>query len=648
MSSLNAPALPDPAESTVSNRAGKNTIETVANPTGGSRSTKPFIERRRQAPLQTAWPEALDAIQRQLVGYEIAQQGLIESEAKFRSIFEYAPIGIFQVLPDGRLQNANLEMARILGFESAEQYLKAAEEDPSLRLFESGQLRPALSVDPEKGDTSSVDLPIRCAQGALKWVHLNLRAVRDGGRITHFDGTAEDITARKSIEIRTEVLAYYDPQTGLPNRLLFQEKFGEIISRSNRASGRLALLLLECDSYKAISESLGERFSDRLLQEIVRRIRNEVGKRTVVARLGRAEFGIYLENCQGFGQIAETAASILSALSEEYSLPGHALNMFFSMGIGVLPASGKSFEGLLKNAEAAKWWAQNEGSCNFRIFSEEMDDLAHERVELESGLRLALARKEFFLEYQPEVDIRTGAVVGLEALLRWMSPQLGLVPPARFIGIAEDFNLIVPIGEWVLETACAQARIWQDRGLPPVPIAVNVSPVQFRQRSFCGVVQRALSRTGLRPECLELELTENLLVSNADLSPLTISELRKMGVKLAIDDFGTGYSSFGYLRQFKVHRLKIDRSFIKELSTNPDDAAIIIAMIKMANAMNLSVLAEGVETKEQLLFLREQNCEAIQGFYFSKPVPADEMERQLRVGFRELIPANVGHNRWEI
>ena len=639
MRQSNAQGLPIPAQDFECDAAHALAVETTESNSEETRSTKPFIERRRRASLQTAWPEALDAIQQQLIGYELAQQKLLESESSYRSIFESSPIGIFQALPNGELLSLNPEMARILGFESAAHYLSAAEDDVSLRFFDLDKLHRTDSSVFERGDSSSVDLLIRCAQGTLKWVRINLRAMRGNKQITHFEGTAEDVTAQKDAEMRTELLAYYDLLTGLPNRTHFQNKVNNAIGRLDRASGRLALFILEFDSYKSISESFGELFSDTLLQEIAKRIGTEVGDKGIIARLGGAEFGIVMENCQGSGHIAEIAASILASLSADYSLLGQTLSIFFSMGIGVRSENGEDFETLLKNAEVARSFARVEGLSNFKFFTVEMNDQLQERLRVESSLRMALARNEFHLEYQPQVDLRTGAVVGVEALLRWMSPQLGPVPPASFIEIAEKSGLIVPIGEWVLQAACSQARSWQDSDLPPVPIAVNVSPVQFRQQNFCEVVQRALSDTRLSPKYLELELTESLLMSNADHTSSTISELKNMGVMLSIDDFGTGYSSFGYLRQFKFQRLKIARSFIQEVPTNPDHAAITIAIIDMARAMNLSVLAEGVETEDQLLFLRAQNCQSIQGYYFSKPVPAGELDGQLRRGFSDLIPA---------
>jgi EAL domain-containing protein (putative c-di-GMP-specific phosphodiesterase class I) len=288
---------------------------------------------------------------------------------------------------------------------------------------------------------------------------------------------------------------------------------------------------------------------------------------------------------------------------------------------------------LLERADVAMYSAKEMGANFLQFFTEKMNDQIRERLRLENGLRMALERNELFLVYQAQVDIRTGDVSGLEALLRWNHPEKGLVPPAEFIGIAESSGLIVPIGEWVLRTACAQARQWQDAGLRAVPVAVNVSAIQFRQQGFCDLVRRVLTETSLDAKYLELELTEGLLLTNVDVMEIVIDELREMGVMITIDDFGTGYSSLGYLRQFKVNRLKIDRSFVREVSFNADDAAITTAIINMAKALNLDVLAEGVENVEQLDFLRAQNCFSIQGYYFSRPVTVEQIVGQLQNSF---------------
>jgi EAL domain-containing protein (putative c-di-GMP-specific phosphodiesterase class I) len=296
----------------------------------------------------------------------------------------------------------------------------------------------------------------------------------------------------------------------------------------------------------------------------------------------------------------------------------------------MFPEHGADCETLIKNADAAMYASKDSGRNNFRFFTEHMNTDAAERLTLENSLRMALAKDDFFLVYQPQMDIASGGIIGLEALLRWQHPELGLVPPDKFIRIAENSGLIVRIGEWVMRTACCQARKWQDEGVPPVSIAVNVSAVQFRQAGFCEFIREVLRETDLSPQYLELELTESLLLANADVTFSVLKELKSMGVSLAIDDFGTGYSSFNYLRQFRVTKLKIDRSFIQDIAVNPDDAAITSAIISMAKSLNLRVIAEGVENEAQMSFLREHQCDEIQGYYFSKPLAVDKVADTLR------------------
>jgi EAL domain-containing protein (putative c-di-GMP-specific phosphodiesterase class I) len=300
------------------------------------------------------------------------------------------------------------------------------------------------------------------------------------------------------------------------------------------------------------------------------------------------------------------------------------------MGLSIFPDHATDVDALLGNADAAMYVAKESGRNNFQFFTVDMNDQAAERLTLENGLRGALQKKELFLVYQPLVDIATGNITGSEALLRWQHPTLGLVPPDKFIPIAENTGLIIPIGEWVLRSACAQARQWQDDGLPALPVSVNVSPLQFRQKGFAEMVGRVLRETDLTPQSLELELTEGLIISTAEVVRAVLRELKEMGVKLSIDDFGTGYSNLSYLRQFPVYKLKIDRSFVKEIGASPDDAAIASTIINMARSLNLKVTAEGVENEEQMSFLRAHHCDEFQGYYFSKPLPADEFAESLR------------------
>ncbi len=446
------------------------------------------------------------------------------------------------------------------------------------------------------------------------------------GRIWYF----RDITDRKLAEERVQFLAYYDALTGLPNRILLQDRLDKALAGARRRKDKVALLFLDLDGFKNINDSLGHSVGDLLLQEVSERLKGWAREQDTVARVGGDEFLIVLSGVKDIPDAAVAAQRLMDAMTAAFVVQGHSLSVGCSIGISIFPEHGADGQTLIKNADAAMYSAKNNGRNNFRFFTEEMNGQVVERLTLENSLRLALNNQELFLVYQPQMDIATGRITGLEALLRWQHPKLGLVPPNKFIRIAENTGLIVPIGEWVLRTACSQVRKWQDEGLLAVPVAVNVSAIQFRQQNFCELIRRVLHETGLDPQYLELELTESLLLDNADLMLSVVQELTDMGLTLAIDDFGTGYSSFGYLKRYQVSKLKIDRLFIRDIAVNPDDAAITIAIISMAKSLNLKVIAEGVENEAQMTFLRAYHCDEIQGYYFSKPLAVDKVADKLR------------------
>jgi diguanylate cyclase (GGDEF)-like protein/PAS domain S-box-containing protein len=446
------------------------------------------------------------------------------------------------------------------------------------------------------------------------------------GRIWYF----RDITERKLAEERVQFLAFHDALTGLPNRTLLQDRLTKALASARRQKDKVALLFVDLDRFKDINDSLGHPVGDLLLKEVAGRLKRWGREQDTVARLSGDEFLITLTQIKDVSDVAVAAERLMDAMTAAFVVQGHSLKVSCSIGISIFPANGTDCETLIKNADAAMYGAKDSGRSNFRFFAGDMNAQAVERLALENSLHLALEKKELFLVYQPQMDIATGRITGLEALLRWQHPDLGLVPPDRFIRIAENSGLIVPIGEWVVKTACRQARKWQDEGLPAISVAVNVSAVQFRQASFCEFVRRVLRETDLAPQYLELELTESLLLGNADVTLSVLKELKSMGVTLAIDDFGTGYSNFNCLRQFRVTKLKIDRLFIRDIAVNPDDAAITIAIISMAKSLNLKVIAEGVENEAQMTFLRAHRCDEIQGYYFSKPLTVDKVADKLR------------------
>jgi len=454
---------------------------------------------------------------------------------------------------------------------------------------------------------------------------------RHRGRIWYF----RDITDRKTAEERVQYLAYYDALTGLPNRTLLQDRLTKALASARRQKDKVALLFLDLDRFKDINDSFGHPLGDLLLQEFAKRLERCVREQDTVARLNVAringdEFLIVLAGVRDISDAAVAAKRFMDTMTAEFAVQGHSLSMTCSLGISIFPEHGADVETLIKNADAAMYSAKDGGRNCFRFFTDDMNAQIVERLTLEAALRLALERKEFFLVYQPQIDIGTGRITGLEALIRWQHPELGLVPPDKFIPIAENGNLIQPIGEWVLRTACAQARKWHDEGLCAVPMAVNVSAVQFRQEDFSKLIGAVLQETGLASQYLELELTERVLLSNVDTTFSVLQNLKALGLSLAIDDFGTGYSSLSYLKRFPINKLKIDRSFIRDVAVNPDDAAITTAIIAMAKQLKLKVIAEGVEDEAQLSFLRENHCDEIQGYYFSKPLAVDAVANLLR------------------
>jgi diguanylate cyclase (GGDEF)-like protein/PAS domain S-box-containing protein len=446
------------------------------------------------------------------------------------------------------------------------------------------------------------------------------------GRIWYF----RDITDRKVAEERIQFLAYHDALTELPHRALLEDRLNNALASALRRHEKVALLFIDLDRLKIINDSFGHSFGDILLKDVAKRLKDCARQQDTVARVGGDEFLVLLSNIKDVADAAIAAERIMEAMKAGFTIQGHSLSLGCSIGISIFPEHGVDSEALIRNADAAMYSAKESGRSNVRFFTDEMNAQAVERLTMDKDLRLALDRKEFFLVYQPQMEIESGRITGLEALIRWRHPEMGLVPPGKFISIAENNGLILPIGEWVLRTACSQARSWQDEGLPAVPVAVNVSAVQFRQAGFCALIRTVLQETGLSPRYLELELTEGLLLSNEDVTLSLLRELKEMGVNLAIDDFGTGYSSLSYLRQFPVDKLKIDQSFIRDVAVNTNDAAIANAIISMAKSLHLKVIAEGVENEGQMSFLREHRCDEIQGYYLSRPISADDAALKLR------------------
>lgn len=397
------------------------------------------------------------------------------------------------------------------------------------------------------------------------------------------------------------------------------------LDKARRNGLQVALIYLDLDRFKTINDSLGHTIGDRVLKEVAGRLTHQVRKADTVARLGGDEFVVILEDVQEAENVAKIAQKILLELVREVMVEGHRLHVTASAGISLFPDDGVDAEGLMKNAEVAMYRAKEQGKNMCQYFTPDMNSRARELLQLENGLRQALEEDQFVLHYQPQHDLATGELVGVEALLRWNHPERGMIPPGDFIPLAEETGLIVPIGDWVLRTACAQSRTWRQAGLPPMRMAVNISPRQFRLANLSSRVQEILQETGLEPEALELEITEGMIMNDLEAAIETMQALGKMGVSLAIDDFGTGYSSLGYLKRFPIAGLKIDRSFVRDIISDANDAQIATSVIALAHSMNLRVVAEGIETAEQLSFLQEKGCDHGQGFFFNLPCSAEEI-----------------------
>ncbi len=559
-----------------------------------------------------------------------AQEAVREAEKKFRGIFENAVVGIFQGTPDGRPTSVNRALATMHGYSSPEEMLTEVSNVAQQLFVDPNQIEELSRIAIEQGVARSAEVEVYRRDRTRFWTRVNLRTVRNAaGDIVSFEGTVEDITDRKAAEERIQYLAYYDALTALPNRALLEDRLEVGLAGARRRREQVAVMVFDLDRFTILNDSLGRAFGDQILKEVAQRLRSIVREQDTVARAGRDEFIILLNSVHDFAASETAAASLMEYLARPFDIQGQNVSTSCSIGISVYPLHGVDTESLIKNAEAAMHSAKEDGRNSFRFFAEAMNGKHAEELALETALRSALAENEFFLVYQPEIDLASGTITGMEALIRWRHPQLGLVPPDRFIPIAENSGEILPIGEWVLRTACAQVSQWRTGGLSVVPVAVNVSAVQFRNDNFCTLVRQVLHESGLPPAYLELELTERMLLSNADRTSSQLNELKSIGVKVAIDDFGTGYSSLSYLKQFRVNKLKIDRSFVKDLPTDGDDAAITTAIISMAKSLKLTVIGEGVETEEQVAFLREHHCDEAQGYYFSKPVTPEEMFRKL-------------------
>jgi len=553
-----------------------------------------------------------------------AEEALRESEQRLRTIIETEPECIKIVDKDGRLVQMNAAGLAMLEADSLAQAQRTPLSDYILPEYQG----PFFDLHKRVmgGESGMLEFEILGLAGTRRWLETHAAPMRDAkGDITLLLGVTRDITLRKQSEERIHYLAHFDALTGLPNRAQLEDRASYAISLSQRSQDPVAVMFLDLDHFKDINDTLGHSVGDTLLVELAKRLRLVLREEDTLSRLGGDEF-IFLLHGIDAQAAAHVAQKLLAVIAQPYRIENHDLNVTGSIGIALYPDDGGDLETLSKSADAAMYRAKQQGRNGYCFFTAEMQEYSARHLLLVNALRQALEQDQLRVHYQPQVSMQSDHVVGAEALLRWTHPELGPISPAEFIPAAEDSGLILPIGEWVLRQAVRQAKQWLHEGLAPLIMAVNLSAVQFRHPDLPNLVSRILEEEGLPPEYLELELTEGVAMHDPQGAITVMNNLHERGVRMSIDDFGTGYSSLSHLKKFKVYKLKIDQSFVRDISTDPEDKAIVSAIINMAKSLGLQTIAEGVETAGQLAFLREQGCDEMQGYYYSRPLPADQFK----------------------
>jgi diguanylate cyclase (GGDEF)-like protein/PAS domain S-box-containing protein len=568
-------------------------------------------------------------VQRELAELETRRQ-LKQSESHLRlaaKVFESSREAIVITNAQRCIVSANRAFVEITGFQLDDvlgqsiALLNAADEDH--------ELLKNMWLDVTVHGFWQGEVTIKRKLGADFPTRLSITSVKDElGQDQNYVLVATDITEHKQAAERINYLAHFDVLTDLPNRVSMQGRVAHILAQAKISSTQVAILFVDLDRFKAINDSLGHHAGDAVLKGVAARLKACMRAADLVSRLGGDEFVVVLPQTDEEGA-KQVANKIREELSVPYLFDNQNLTVTPTIGISVYPDDGEDADTLIRNADSALYHAKDSGRNNYLFFTQRMNLAAIERMVLENGMRAALDREEFVLHYQPQIELDTGTLVGFEALIRWQHPERGLLHPARFIPLAEESDLIVAMGDWVTREACRQNAAWQRAGLQALPVSVNLSARQLVNRSLTKTVQTILSETGLAPRYLELELTETMLMDNAGTPVNVIAELADHGVSFAIDDFGTGYSNLGYLRRFPIHRLKLDQSFVRGITSHHGDAAIVRAVLGLASNLHLKVLAEGVETAEQLEFLRAEGCDEIQGYFIGKPLPAEQFAKVL-------------------
>ena len=586
--------------------------------------TKPFDIDEVRARIRTHLE--LARLRHSLEEMVLQRTALLEqSEEKYRILADYSPNWEYWINPTGRLLYMSPACQDISGYAAIDFFnqpdLLEKIIHPEDRNYWRGHCPDPLHLDPEP-----VIFRIRARDARERWIEHMCRPVFDrSGQFIGRRGSNHDITSRRQAEQKMEFFAHRDPLTGLPNRTLFIELLSNAIQQAERTSAAFGLLFLDLDNFKTINESLGHRVGDRLLIEVAERLRSLLPKVDALARIGADEFNVILECDECLPGIDLVAQRIIEVLHEPFMLDGQMIYASASIGVALYPVDGRSVETLQSNADAALHQAKIQGRGILRFFSPEMSNRAKERLKLEADLRIAIDQEQLCLYYQPQISLLNGKLVGLEALVRWQHPQRGMVSPAEFIPLAEESGLVVLLGEWVLNTACQQIKSWIDAGLAPIQTAVNISAVQLSRGNLVEAVQAALQAAQIPAERLELEITESFVMADREQAFKSVALLKNLGVQLSIDDFGTGYSSLSYLQQLEADQLKIDLSFVSDVTINRSNASIVRAIIAMGHSLGLRVIAEGVEQREQAAYLAALDCDAMQGYLVSRPLPAAAM-----------------------
>ena len=564
------------------------------------------------------------------------------SESHLVAAQQLAKLGSWQWQASSNIAHCSDVCCQILGLPTAQIKGNYCELFRNIPTHEKRKIIEAVETAAATGKMVSVEHQLFPAQGPELYISHTIQVIGSNGYIHRLNGTVQDITDRKKADARIRSLAYVDQLTGLANRVFLKEYLKSSLAQARRKQESLALLYLDLDDFKHVNDTLGHSAGDTLLREVAKRlkyctrdadtlVRDRASLHTAIlgetlgnsiARLGGDEFISVLNSIEHMDNVLQVAQRITEALAQPFEIDQQAVRVTSSIGISLFPNDGEDEETLFKNADMAMYHAKGTGKNNFQFFTARINQTIVNRLTLERNLRTALDRDQLFLQYQPKFDLASGQISGLEALLRWRHPTRGIVGPADFITFAEECGFIVPIGEWVIHTVCQQQRAWQDAGLPAVRIALNLSVRQIRDHNLLASIQHSLAETGIAPQQLELEITETVFTADSDRNLIILQQLNSMGVLISLDDFGAGYSSLSYLKRFPIDILKIDRSLIQDLCTNSDSQAITAAIISMAHKLGLRVVAEGVETQQQLTYLRNYSCDEMQGYLFSQPVPA--------------------------